>query len=137
MLEKVAHYPSRHVNDQYDLENSILGMVMRIPTPTLRRTSAPVGVSRMQVWGFHMKTSQAVQPADYTALVEFCHWLLGNVELHTKLLFTVEAKFNRDGTTHTQNSQVWSFDVPDTSIEIHFRDVFQLTFLAVLLEAKP
>jgi len=55
--------------------------------------------------------------------VEFCHWLLGNQQLRMKILFTDEAKFNRDGVTKRRNPHAWSLDNPRASTET-FSELF-------------
>jgi hypothetical protein len=51
------------------------------------RISSQVDASQMQVWRtlhvfalypFHVQTVETLQPPDYIAYVEFCHWLFGN-----------------------------------------------------------
>jgi len=46
------------------------------------------------LYPFHMQTVWALQPTNI-ARVEFRHWLLGNWQLRTKILFTDEATLNR------------------------------------------
>jgi len=62
--------------------------------------------------------------SSHIARVEFCHWLFGNQQLHTKVLFTEEATFNRRGITNTRNSHVWSLDNPHAPMETHFHSHF-------------
>jgi hypothetical protein len=76
-----------------------------------------------------MKTGQIVHallPTDYIAHLVFFHLLLGNHQLHTKIVFGV-AMFNRDRMTNTWNSYVWSFS---TFSHIH-RNTFAEPFFLV------
>jgi hypothetical protein len=54
------------------------------------------------------KLPGAKQPADCTARVKVCRWLLGNQRLHTKMSFPQDTTSDRDGITNTRNSHVWS-----------------------------
>jgi hypothetical protein len=85
---------------------------------------------------FTCKTVQAVQWTDYIALVEFCLWLLGNGQLHTKIEVTNETTFSRDGMINTWNSNIWSLSNPQAYMEPHSQSCFWLTFGVMLLEAK-
>jgi hypothetical protein len=111
------------------------------PTTSVRRISDRVGASRMQVWRtfrdvglhpFHVLTLQTLQPTDKLARVEFFHWLLENRQLHTKMLFTDEAAFNRDGTTNTLNSHIWWPDNPHASKD--FQSCFSVTIWCGVIE---
>jgi len=59
------------------------------------------------LYPFHMQAVQTLQSTDYTAGNKFCHWILGNQQLHMKILFTQKATFNRNGMTNTLNSHIW------------------------------
>jgi hypothetical protein len=56
------------------------------------------------------------------ACVKFCHWLLGNQWLHTKIAFASEAMFNRGRMTNTHNSHVLSVSSLHASMKTHFQD---------------
>jgi hypothetical protein len=44
----------------------------------------------------------ALQSTGYSAHVEFCLWLLGSLQLRTKMLFTDEATFNSRNDWYTE-----------------------------------
>jgi hypothetical protein len=116
-----------------DLENT-LEMTERSPTASVRRISDGGGATRIRMWRklhdfclypFHLQTVQAIQTADFVARVEFCHWLLGNLQLYTEILFTDEAKFNWDGMV-TWSSHVRSFDNPHACANTRFQSRFSV-----------
>lgn len=53
-------------------------------------------------------------------------FVLRNRQIHTKILFTDEAIFTRDGITNNRNSHVWSprEENPHAIIETHFQNRF-------------
>jgi len=68
-----------------------------------------------------MQNVRFLQPAGYTTRVDFCHWLLRNLQLQAKTLFTHKITFNRDGRTDARNSHVWLLDNPHASTKTHFQ----------------
>jgi hypothetical protein len=135
--EGVPLPPPRGERPLLDLGNNVLGMAERSPTISVRRISDRVDVSQMQVWRtlhdiglytFHLHTDQALQLTDCITRVNSRQWLVENQQLHTKILFTDEATFNRDGITDTRNSHFWSR-------KQIFRAASRLEFGTVLSEA--
>jgi hypothetical protein len=119
------------------VEDDILEMVEHSPSVSVRRVSNRVRDSRMTVWRtvhdygfypFHVQNVQALRPNDYFARENFCNWLLRNQELFTKMLFTDEAIFSRDGITNTRYTHVWSNDNPHATKETHFQTLFSVNF---------
>lgn len=119
------------------VEDAILATVDRTPTISIRRLSAQTNVSKTTIWKilrdydlypFHFMNVQALQPNDYPARVNFCHVLLRNRQIHTKILFTDEATFTRDGITNNRNSHVWSprEENPHAITETHFQNRFSV-----------
>lgn len=51
----------------------------------------------------YIKPVQSLQPADYTALINFCHLLIAQEHIYLEIRFTDEVIFTEIGITNTRN----------------------------------
>jgi len=58
---------------------------------------------------------------DFAERLEFCKWLNGSRELCRYILFTDEAKFNRDTVNNTHNFHVWADENHHATVESNFQ----------------
>jgi hypothetical protein len=64
------------------------------------------------MYPYHVQRVQHLGPVKFVQRLEFCKWLNGSRLLHSYILFTDEAQFNRDGVNNTHNSYVWAYEKP-------------------------
>ncbi|KAL1458906.1 hypothetical protein WDU94_010931 [Cyamophila willieti] len=108
-----------------DIEEQILEAVDDDPTISTRQLSKDLNVSHSTVWRtlhenlfypYHLQRVQGLLERDVEPRLQFCRWAL--VQLATVLnflssvLFTDEAKFNRDGITNFHNNHIWATENP-------------------------
>ena len=71
---------------------------------------------------------------DFAERLEFCKWLNGSRQLHSYILFTDEAQFNRDGVNNTHNSHVWADKNPHATVESNFQLRFSVNVWCAVLD---
>jgi len=87
----VVHSPNQDMNDHYDAvafwRTTYRKWLSAVQLPASERYPIELVLAGSKC-GELFKTIQGLQPIDYIERVEFCHWILGNGQLHTKILFT-------------------------------------------------
>lgn len=116
------------------LEEAILQAVEDDPSTSTRRLSLQFNISHQSVWRvlhvnllypYHIQRVQALLPRDFPARLEFCRWFLRknaqNPNFTSKVLFTDEASFSREGITNFHNNHSWDYENPHAIGESGFQ----------------
>lgn len=95
------------------------------PHTSSRAIAEEVNISRQSVLNilhshsfhpYHVHRHQALEERDYGRREEYCNWLLANIDddaqFLSKILWTDEASFSRDGVVNTHNIHYWSDENP-------------------------
>lgn len=61
---------------------------------------------------------QALQPTDYAARLQFCHWIMNNRNLLRNIIYTDESTFTERGILNRRNEHIWS-DVNPNAVREH------------------
>lgn len=106
-------------------EEQVLEMVAQDPTTSTRAVGRAMGVAHSTVWEvwhedllypFHLRKVQAMGAADFPLRVQFANWFQERQAIDplfsSRVLYTDEACFTRDGCFNSRNSHVWSEDNP-------------------------
>lgn len=120
-----------------DLEEveDILDLVAEDATTSSRRISIQLGIPQTRVittlhqhglHPYHPQRVQHLQPEDYPKRMEFCRWINNNSRVVSRILFTDEATFTRDGINNTHNCHVWSDENPHATVESNFQHKFSV-----------
>lgn len=110
----------RHVFDEY-FEICILAYVRAHPEAGIRGIAQASGSRKSSVWNvlrkhklhpFHVSLHQGLNEADFQKRLEFCNWALiqkdQDPDFFTKVLWTDEAQFCRNGNINVHNAHYWS-----------------------------
>lgn len=110
----------RPIAIQGEMEEQIMEMVQDNPRTSTRQISAVLNLSNSTVWRilrdrnvhpYHIQKVQELIPDDFLPRQNFSEWLLRQVRRDphflSKILFTDEASFSRDGIFNTHNFHVW------------------------------
>lgn len=116
-----------------DVEEEILDIVMEDPTISTRRLGLRMDISHQsalrvlheqQLHPFHYRKTQELLPEDMPIRVDFCELLLERTQnapnFLSKILFTDEATFTRQGMFNSRNMHFWAEENPNATIQIHF-----------------
>jgi hypothetical protein len=72
---------------------------------------------------FKVHCHQGLEPRDYPVRLDFCNWLLLNIEADEHFLMNIlwsdESQFTRDGVVNTHNAHYWSVENPHWLRETH------------------
>lgn len=105
---------------QPEMEDAILQHFQDHPTTSTRAAANVVNVSHSVVWRvlhdntqhpYRIQRVQALNVDDYAPRVQFATWFLqqdAEQELASKVLFTDEAAFTREGMFNVHNQHVWA-----------------------------
>lgn len=135
MLPSANITSERATRQGLDEVENILNLVEDTPTISSRRISAQVGIPQTKVirtlhmqglYPYHLQRVQHLQPEDYDRRMQFCRWINNNLCVVSRILFTDESTFTRDGINNTRNSHVWSDDNPHATVETHFQHRFSV-----------
>lgn len=114
---------------------SILDLVEDDATTSSRRIATQLVIPQKRViktlheqglHPYHVQRVQHLQPEDYVRRMQFCNWINDNGPVVTRILFTDEATFTRDGINNTHNSHVWSDENPHATVESNFQHKFSV-----------
>lgn len=107
------------------VEDRVLGLVADNPRISTRRIAVRIGVSnstvhnvlrRHQYHPYHFQPVQGLEQRDYASRNLFCEWLLNRQESDrefiSKILFTDEATFTKDGVVNFHNLHLWADENP-------------------------
>ena len=81
-----------------------------------------------------MQRVQHLKPGDFAEWLEFCKRLNGSRQLYCYIIYTDEARFNRDGVKNTHNSHVWADENPHTTVESNFQIHFSVNVWCAVLD---
>ncbi|GBL99248.1 hypothetical protein AVEN_177293-1 [Araneus ventricosus] len=108
-----------------DIEENVLHQVQQTLSLSTRSVAHAVEISRSSVWTilreneihpYHVQRIQTLQPGDYEPRIAFAQWYLEKCVtdsiLPTKVLFTDEASFTREGIFNTHNAHFWVVENP-------------------------
>lgn len=106
-------------------EERVVRLVTNDPSLSTRRIAAIVGMSQTRVWRilrrdglhpFHLTPVQKVVAADYQKRMDFYAWLIENSDRDrlflSKILWTDESQFTKDGCFNYHNEHRWSRENP-------------------------
>ena len=128
-----------------DVEERILINVGDNPRISTRSLAAQHGISHNTVWRllreqqlhpYHLQRVQGLTPGDYAPRVTFCRWLLqqaDNPTFLTKILFTDEATFARNGITNYHNDHLWAEENPHGRIITRHQQQFKINVWAGII----
>jgi hypothetical protein len=105
-------------------EEDILHTVECSPKTSVWSISRQTGTPQLGLYPYHVQYVQALQPQDYTACLQFCHWIATHHYLYQYILFTDEGQFIWDEINNTHNKHIWSGTNPHSAMETHFRHQF-------------
>lgn len=124
-----------------EVEN-ILDLVEEDATTSTRRIATQLDISQKRVihtlheqglYPYHLQRVQFLHPEDYAKRVEFCRWVTNNRRVVSRILFTDEATFTRDGINNTHNSHVWSDENPHAIVETNFQHRFSVNVWCAMI----
>lgn len=75
---------------------------------------------------YHVQIVQHLQPEDCDRHRQFCNWINNNGSVVSRILFTDEATFTRDGINNTHSSHVWSDENPQATVDTDFQHKFSV-----------
>lgn len=104
-----------------DEEEEILDCYRADPTISTRQVANRLGISQWKAWfiahtaqlyPYHYTPVQAIEEGDPARRIDFCRFLINtdieNPDYLTKILWTDESKFDRDGITNYHNVHYWN-----------------------------
>jgi AraC-like DNA-binding protein len=128
-------------------EEAILNIVEEDGTRSIREIAQEVDISSRSVHRvlnenilhpFHYTRVQHLEPADYPARRNVCVWLLNKAaedeNCISRILFSDESSFGRQGCFNYRNLHVWSYDNPRTTYPRAFQRRFSVNLWSGLVE---
>lgn len=122
-----------------DLEEAVLEDVGQDPSTSTRRLAVRHNVSQNTIntilhqqllYPYHILRVQALTPNDFNGRLVFCQWLLrqcaADQDFLSKIIFTDEACFTRDGIFNYHNFHEWSDENPHAKAETRHQVRFSL-----------
>lgn len=116
-----SHIGRQRTTRTPNIENSVLDAFTRNPRTSIRVVERDLGVSRSSIMRilredlqhpYHIQRVQALSDADYPQRVAFARWYLQaritDPQFPSRILFTDEATFSRDGVLNQHNMHLWS-----------------------------
>lgn len=86
---------------------------------------------------YKYKILQSLQPEDYGKRVLFCEFLLAKIHedptFLTKIIWTDESKFSREGIVNTRNLHYWANENPHIIREAHFQHQYKFNVFVLLM----
>lgn len=83
---------------------------------------------------------QAFRPGDNIKRVEFCEFLLVKMQedqhFLSKIIWTDEAKFTRDGVINRHNLHHWAQQNPRAIREAHFQNTFSYNVFVLIMNGQ-
>lgn len=124
-----------HVPRAFPQEEQILQIVENNPSISVRKISNELAVPKTRVWRtlkkenlypFHVETVQRLEDGDDVPRLTFCRWILAHRRTISRVLFTDEAQFTRDGINNCRNQHVWATENPHAVIQKHSQYRFNI-----------
>jgi AraC-like DNA-binding protein len=127
-------------------EEAILNIVEEDGTRSIREIAQEVDISSRSVHRvlnenrlhpFHYTRVQHLEPEDYPARRNFCVWLLNTAaedeNFISRILFSDESSFGRQGCFNHRNLHVWSYDNPRATYSRAFQRRFSVNWWSGLV----
>lgn len=107
-----------------DLEEQILDMIEADPGTSTRKIAEELQLSHVTVWKvlrqellfpYHIQRVQALLETDFEPRRAFCEWFIQQCidpQFQSKILFTDEAQFTRNGVMNFHNNHQWAQENP-------------------------
>lgn len=137
--------PTRNVRT-VENEEIVLNMFQENTTISQRVVSRQMAMSRSSVQRilkensmhpYHYTRVQQLKPEDYPVRRRFCEWLLnqnnGDPNFLSRVLFSDEAMFGREGCFNAHNWHVWAEENPHALFHRGFQERFSINLWAGLL----
>nr|WP_253308809.1 DUF4817 domain-containing protein [Rickettsia endosymbiont of Ceutorhynchus assimilis] len=122
-----------------NIDGEILRLLEEGPTTSTRKISRQLGVSQWKVWSvihqnglhpFHHTPVQGLDEGDPARRVQFCRFILHadieDASFLTRILWTDESKFSREGITNFHNLHYWAEDNPHQKKQVSFQRKFSV-----------
>lgn len=106
-------------------EANVLAFVAAYPEASIRQVARECGSTRSSVWKvlskhrlhpYHVCLHQDLTEEDYRKRLDFCNWALiqkeADNDFFSKIIWTDEAKFCRDGNVNLHNAHYWADQNP-------------------------
>lgn len=129
-----------------DTEEAVLDAFIEDGTRSIRSVSSTMNIAKSTVQrilcdnsmhAFHYTKVHHLLPQDYAPRMEFCNWLLQqheeNPEFITKILFTDESYFCRQGSFNNHNYHMWATENPHAVVIRSFQQRFSINLWAGIL----
>lgn len=130
----------------HQMEEDILDVLQNQPTRSTRSVAQELGVSQSSVNKFlisegfhpyHYTKVQALLPGDFQHRINYCNWLLQRVAedntFTTRVLWTDEANFSRDGYFNQHNNHYYGLENPHAAFEQNNQQRFSVNVWAGIL----
>jgi len=126
-------------------EERMLDDISEEPGTSTRRIAAAERVSQtlcgssseQLLYPYHLQRVQALRPLDYPPRRQFCQWLLQqcarDLDFLSRMFFTDEAAFTRDGIVNFHNLHAWADVSPHNILESRHQQRFSLNIWAGVL----
>lgn len=127
-------------------EEAILNMVEENPNISTRKVSLELGISKNSVhralkqqllYPYHVQKVQNLLPADMLPRRTYSQWVMDRHRRDplfcSRILFTDEATFSRDGILNIHNTHEWAAENPGATREIHFQHKFKINVWAGIM----
>lgn len=129
-----------------EFEEQVLEMFEDDPRLSVRSVARQTNTSSSSVWRilkeenlypFHLQKVQSLLPEDFVPRVNCVRWFLEqdivDPNFLSKVLFTDEATFTRDGIFNSRNSHVWALDNPHEIAICHHQHRFSVNVWSGIL----
>lgn len=119
---KVDRTPRQSANE----ENTILELVTENPSTSTRRISKQMRVPKNRVHKtikqarmhpYHQQIVQKLEQGDDIPRLIFSQWIIWHRRMITRILFTDESQFTRDGINNSRNFHIWAQNNPKSVIQ--------------------
>lgn len=143
-VSATKNVPKRVTNDEGNVI-STLAYFNAFPQSSTTSAEKDLGVSassiqrilkehRMHPYSF--QHVQAFRPGDDLRRIEFCEFMLLKIQedpqFLSKILWTDESKFSREGITNRKNQHFWAVENPHVLRNVHFQDMFSFNVFSIL-----
>lgn len=132
-----------------EMEEQVIDMIEHNPTRSTRSIAQELGVNHSLVWNvlhsaqfhpFHYTRVHSLLPDDFERRTNYCNWLLQQVEEHpnftSRIMWTDEANFSRDGFFNQRNSHYYSLENPHVVYERNHQYRFSVNVWAGIMGTR-
>lgn len=124
-------------------EEQLLNAIDENPSLSTRQIGRDLNVCHTTVWRilheyslypYHIQRIQGLLPQDFPRRLEFSRWILRKCTTHpnflSRILFTDEAQFTRDGVVNFHNVHVWAEENPHEIRQSRHQEQFSINVWA-------